>query len=271
MSPDPPCHVRGTLLSHRSPASGENVAADVSADLSKLEVSLTLTNKFEGLETGADDSSAQSLLLRWVTVASEPPGPSRGPTLKWPPTCFRKRPQLLSPRLPPGHLGFQAALEAGDELGCWQQHTCHVFTGHLSVGRHVTLVTAACIRGETGLWLTQRTARRGGLVLWGDRWELAFQVCKSESGPGRASWSPRQRAATWPPPCQQHGSLLTQEVGGLGLGVTLPSKAPSRPAWGEHVARAPWEGSVRWELRGGTPGGRNTSQRTGRKTLWRAR
>lgn len=36
-------------------------------DLSKLEVSLTLTNKFEGLETDAEDTSAQSLLLRWVT------------------------------------------------------------------------------------------------------------------------------------------------------------------------------------------------------------
>lgn len=44
--------------------SGGNVAVDGSADLSKLEVSLTLTNKFEGLETDADDTSARSLLLR---------------------------------------------------------------------------------------------------------------------------------------------------------------------------------------------------------------
>lgn len=43
---------------------GENVAADGSLDLSKLEVSLTLANKFEGLETDADDTSARSLLLR---------------------------------------------------------------------------------------------------------------------------------------------------------------------------------------------------------------
>ncbi|CAK6439514.1 unnamed protein product [Pipistrellus nathusii] len=42
---------------------GENVAADGSVDLSKLEVSLTLTNKFEGLETDAEDTSARSLLL----------------------------------------------------------------------------------------------------------------------------------------------------------------------------------------------------------------
>ncbi|XP_006775791.1 PREDICTED: ras GTPase-activating-like protein IQGAP3 [Myotis davidii] len=42
---------------------GGNVAADGSVDLSKLEVSLTLTNKFEGLETDADDTSARSLLL----------------------------------------------------------------------------------------------------------------------------------------------------------------------------------------------------------------
>ncbi|XP_019518032.1 PREDICTED: ras GTPase-activating-like protein IQGAP3 [Hipposideros armiger] len=42
---------------------GENVAEDGSMDLSKLEVSLTLTNKFEGLETDADDTCAQSLLL----------------------------------------------------------------------------------------------------------------------------------------------------------------------------------------------------------------
>ncbi|XP_057582766.1 ras GTPase-activating-like protein IQGAP3 isoform X5 [Hippopotamus amphibius kiboko] len=42
---------------------GENVAADGNVDLSKLEVSLTLTNKFEGLETDAADPSARSLLL----------------------------------------------------------------------------------------------------------------------------------------------------------------------------------------------------------------
>nr|XP_035974136.1 ras GTPase-activating-like protein IQGAP3 isoform X3 [Halichoerus grypus] len=42
---------------------GEGVAADGSLDLSKLEVSLTLTNKFEGLETDAGDPSARSLLL----------------------------------------------------------------------------------------------------------------------------------------------------------------------------------------------------------------
>ncbi|XP_016077062.1 PREDICTED: ras GTPase-activating-like protein IQGAP3 [Miniopterus natalensis] len=42
---------------------GGNVAADGSMDLSKVEVSLTLTNKFEGLETDADDTNARSLLL----------------------------------------------------------------------------------------------------------------------------------------------------------------------------------------------------------------
>ncbi|XP_042637948.1 ras GTPase-activating-like protein IQGAP3 [Orycteropus afer afer] len=42
---------------------GENIAADGNTDLSKLEVSLTLTNKFEGLETDIDDTNAQSLLL----------------------------------------------------------------------------------------------------------------------------------------------------------------------------------------------------------------
>lgn len=52
-------------LSPSSPASGENVAADGNVDLSKLEVSLTLTNKFEGLETDADNTNARSLLLRW--------------------------------------------------------------------------------------------------------------------------------------------------------------------------------------------------------------
>lgn len=53
--------------------SGENIAADGHMDLSKLEVSLTLTNKFEGLEADADDTSARSLLLRWVRPASESP------------------------------------------------------------------------------------------------------------------------------------------------------------------------------------------------------
>lgn len=40
-------------------------------DLSRLEVSLTLTNKFEGLETDADHNSNQSLLLRWVWRPSQ--------------------------------------------------------------------------------------------------------------------------------------------------------------------------------------------------------
>uniref|UniRef100_A0A8P0PJU9 IQ motif containing GTPase activating protein 3 n=1 Tax=Canis lupus familiaris TaxID=9615 RepID=A0A8P0PJU9_CANLF len=51
---------------------GEGVAADGNLDLSKLEVSLTLANKFEGLETDTGDANAQSLLLRWVRV---PPAP----------------------------------------------------------------------------------------------------------------------------------------------------------------------------------------------------
>uniref|UniRef100_A0A2K6GXB6 IQ motif containing GTPase activating protein 3 n=1 Tax=Propithecus coquereli TaxID=379532 RepID=A0A2K6GXB6_PROCO len=42
---------------------GESIAADGHMDLSKLEVSLTLTNKFEGLEVDADDTDARSLLL----------------------------------------------------------------------------------------------------------------------------------------------------------------------------------------------------------------
>ncbi|KAG8519948.1 Ras GTPase-activating-like protein IQGAP3 [Galemys pyrenaicus] len=42
---------------------GENITTDGNIDLSKLEVSLTLTNKFEGLDADADDTSAQSLLL----------------------------------------------------------------------------------------------------------------------------------------------------------------------------------------------------------------
>ncbi|KAI5940649.1 ras GTPase-activating-like protein IQGAP3 isoform X3 [Manis javanica] len=42
---------------------GENIAADGDVDLSKLEVSLTLTNKFEGLEADTDDANVQSLLL----------------------------------------------------------------------------------------------------------------------------------------------------------------------------------------------------------------
>lgn len=40
-------------------------------DLNRLEVSLTLTNKFEGLETDADLNSNQSLLLRWVWRLSQ--------------------------------------------------------------------------------------------------------------------------------------------------------------------------------------------------------
>ncbi|XP_015453832.1 ras GTPase-activating-like protein IQGAP3 [Pteropus alecto] len=42
---------------------GETAAADGITELSKLEVSLTLTNKFEGLGTDAGDTSARSLLL----------------------------------------------------------------------------------------------------------------------------------------------------------------------------------------------------------------
>ncbi|XP_053460506.1 ras GTPase-activating-like protein IQGAP3 isoform X5 [Nycticebus coucang] len=42
---------------------GENIAIDGHMDPSKLEVSLTLTNKFEGLEVDTDDTDVQSLLL----------------------------------------------------------------------------------------------------------------------------------------------------------------------------------------------------------------
>ncbi|KAM5256188.1 ras GTPase-activating-like protein IQGAP3 [Ctenodactylus gundi] len=42
---------------------GENIATDGQVDLSNLEVSLTLTSKFEGLEADADDTSTRSLLL----------------------------------------------------------------------------------------------------------------------------------------------------------------------------------------------------------------
>lgn len=52
--------------SHFLLASGENIAADGHTDLSDLEVSLTLTNKFEGREADIDDTNAKCLLLRWV-------------------------------------------------------------------------------------------------------------------------------------------------------------------------------------------------------------
>nr|XP_044994154.1 ras GTPase-activating-like protein IQGAP3 [Jaculus jaculus] len=42
---------------------GENIPTDGQVDPSKLEVSLTLTNKFEGLETDAGQTNTQSLLL----------------------------------------------------------------------------------------------------------------------------------------------------------------------------------------------------------------
>ncbi|XP_040854412.1 ras GTPase-activating-like protein IQGAP3 isoform X2 [Ochotona curzoniae] len=42
---------------------GENIAADGHTDLSDLEVSLTLTNKFEGREADIDDTNAKCLLL----------------------------------------------------------------------------------------------------------------------------------------------------------------------------------------------------------------
>jgi hypothetical protein len=61
---DPHLCVPVSLISH--PIAGDNIATDGHVDLSRLEVSLTLTNKFEGLETDADHNSNQSLLLRWV-------------------------------------------------------------------------------------------------------------------------------------------------------------------------------------------------------------
>ncbi|XP_008982852.3 ras GTPase-activating-like protein IQGAP3 isoform X1 [Callithrix jacchus] len=42
---------------------GDSIAAGGHTDLSKLEVSLTLTHKFEGLEADTDDSNTRSLLL----------------------------------------------------------------------------------------------------------------------------------------------------------------------------------------------------------------
>ncbi|XP_068963695.1 ras GTPase-activating-like protein IQGAP3 isoform X1 [Petaurus breviceps papuanus] len=42
---------------------GENLASDGNLDMSQLEISLTLTNKFEGLETDPEDMNIRSLLL----------------------------------------------------------------------------------------------------------------------------------------------------------------------------------------------------------------
>lgn len=61
---------------------GENVAADGNVDLSKLEMSLTLTNKFEGLETDADDTNAQSLLLSTKQMLADIMQFHSGDTLK---------------------------------------------------------------------------------------------------------------------------------------------------------------------------------------------
>lgn len=55
-------HIPVPLIPHSS--SGESIATDEHLDPSKLEVSLTLINKFEGLEADADDTNTQSLLLR---------------------------------------------------------------------------------------------------------------------------------------------------------------------------------------------------------------
>lgn len=79
--------------------------------MSKLEVSLTLTNKFEGLETDSSDASARSLLLRWVRAARSP-GPARTreeaiPPSAWAPVLWAGPPEALpSPGLccPPGPL-----------------------------------------------------------------------------------------------------------------------------------------------------------------------
>uniref|UniRef100_G3WR35 IQ motif containing GTPase activating protein 3 n=1 Tax=Sarcophilus harrisii TaxID=9305 RepID=G3WR35_SARHA len=42
---------------------GENLTSDGNQDMSQLEISLTLTNKFEGLETDPEDTNVRSLLL----------------------------------------------------------------------------------------------------------------------------------------------------------------------------------------------------------------
>nr|XP_021537641.1 ras GTPase-activating-like protein IQGAP3 [Neomonachus schauinslandi] len=69
---------------------GEGVAADGSPDLSKLEVSLTLANKFEGLETDAGDTSARSLLLSTKQMLADvmqfQPGDSLEEMLSFPAT-----------------------------------------------------------------------------------------------------------------------------------------------------------------------------------------
>lgn len=101
------------------PISGEGVAAAGSPDLSKLEVSLTLANKFEGLETDAGDISAQSLLLRWVRQ----PRPVTRPLHRLP--VLRAALPAASLALPsPGlcvPLGLCSVLRlmAGGDLGHW--------------------------------------------------------------------------------------------------------------------------------------------------------
>lgn len=85
-------------------------------DLSKLEVSLTLTNKFEGLETDAEDTSAQSLLLKWVIVAL-------APALKWP---LRLPPGLSCPlESSPGSQLAVLLLPSASELCCSRRQRRH--------------------------------------------------------------------------------------------------------------------------------------------------
>lgn len=57
---------------HPLPAPGDNIPADGNVDLNRLEVSLTLTSKFEALELDAEKTTTQGLLLRWVKCLSVP-------------------------------------------------------------------------------------------------------------------------------------------------------------------------------------------------------
>lgn len=68
IAPNPQDHLHQLLkdlgkLPTISDLIGESIATDEHLDPSKLEVSLTLINKFEGLEADADDTNTQSLLL----------------------------------------------------------------------------------------------------------------------------------------------------------------------------------------------------------------
>ncbi|KAM8814731.1 ras GTPase-activating-like protein IQGAP3 [Rhynchonycteris naso] len=186
----------------------ESVAADGSTDLSKLEVSLTLTNKFEGRATGTDDTSTRSLLLSTKQLLADIMQFHPGDSFK----------EMLS-------LSASSPQEAAHRRLMCQRQACEAQNLEL-LGRHRSLVADSLLplaeKQRRVLWNLRRLESLG-LVSASDGYqglvdELAKDICnqrrhrqrrKAELVKLRATLQALRTKTTF---CEEQGDYYSQYI-----------------------------------------------------------